>query len=113
MNPPEKRLPTYALVPWVCALVAILGCNVPGAHSLSLRKMKFLDGSSLTQVAPETPATGNAPNPPALPALDPLDGIQLIDPSSSLTAHANRTDLPTVSARGGERQGRAPPEEDC
>jgi hypothetical protein len=113
MTSTEKRFPAYALIPWVCALVAVFGCNVLGANALSLRKIKYLDGSSLTQTSSEAPATGNAPNPPVFLASDPSDGFQLIDPSSRRLAVVGRIDLPESSARGGERQGRAPPVEVC
>ncbi|MEJ6578534.1 MAG: hypothetical protein QNL33_01250 [Akkermansiaceae bacterium] len=113
MTSSEKRLPAYVLIPWVCAVVAILGCNVLGPNALSLRKIKYLDGSSLTQVAPESPATGNAPNLPVFLAADPSDGFQLIDPSSRRLAVVSRNDLPAPSAHGGDQQGRAPPVEFC
>ena len=109
----EKRFPAYALIPWICALVAVFGCNVLGANALSLRKIKYLEGSSLTQTSSEAPATGNAPNPPVFLAADPSDGFQLIDPSSRRLAVSNRNDHPAPSARGGESQGRAPPVEVC
>ena len=111
MNSSEKRLPSYALIPWVCAVMAILGCNALGSHALSLRKIKCLDGSGLTQVTSEAPATGNTPNPPVFLAADPSDGIQLVDPSSRRLALARRIDLFGPGVRGGEKQGRAPPVE--
>ncbi|YCM42500.1 hypothetical protein V2O64_14410 [Verrucomicrobiaceae bacterium 227] len=113
MNSSEKKLPTYALIPWVCALVAILGCNALGPHALSLRKAKYIDGSSLSQLPSESPATGNAPNPPVFLAADPTDGFQLTDPSSRRLAVASRSDLPAPTAHGGAKQGRAPPVEVC
>ena len=113
MNTSEKRLPTYALIPWVCALVAMLGCNALGPHALSLRKAKFFDGSSLTQVSPESPAPGNAPNPPVFLTADPSDGFQLIDLSSRRVAVVSRSDRPSAGARGGAVRGRAPPVKGC
>lgn len=111
MNVPEKRLPTYALIPWICAVVAILGCNALGGHALSLRKLKCFDGSSLTQVTPDIPATGNAPIPPVFLAPDPADGVRPHNPLSTLLAIANRSNIPTTGDRKGTIRGRAPPVE--
>jgi hypothetical protein len=100
-----------ALIPWVCALVAILGCNALGSPILPLRKMKSLDGSSLIQLSLEIPAAGNTSNSLVFLSLNPSDDSKLFDPSSRFYAIASRTDLPAANARGGEKQGRAPPVE--
>ncbi len=108
----SRRVPS-ALIPWVFALVALLGCNAMTPNPVAMRKGKYLDGSSVTQVAAEGLPAGSIATPLVFLAPDPSDGIQLKGPSSSRLGIDNARANVVVGARNGEVQGRAPPVEEC
>lgn len=109
MNAPEERFCPSALIPWVFALVALLGCNALAPHPGLIRKARDLDGSSLTQVSGEAPSAGAVANPVVFLAPDPTDRIHPGGPSSSLSGIDVRGDGTPVTGWRGAVRGRAPP----
>lgn len=109
MNATEERFSPSALIPWVIALVALIGCGALLPNPAPLRKSKDLDGTCLTQVSGEAQAKG--PQAQAGIHLAPAGcgRLQLAAPASW---HVGLADLDRPFAgRGGrgEVQGRAPP----
>jgi hypothetical protein len=106
----NRRVPS-ALIPWVFALVALLGCNAMAPNTVAMRKGKYLDGSSVSQVSPEALPAGSISIPLVFLAPGASDGIQSDGPSSLLLGIENGRAQAMVSGRRGEVQGRAPPVE--
>ena len=109
MTTPHKRLVPSALIPWVFALVALFGCNALAPNPVAVRKGKYQDGSSVSQVATETLPAGGIATPLVFLAPDPADGIKLNGLSSTRLGIENSRNLAVVNVRGGEVRGRAPP----
>lgn len=99
----------HALIPWVLALVAILGCNALASQKVTLRKSAQINGSSATQVADE----GGQPTAPDRCQLGLTngspDGSTLRAPAAQRIAIAPRSGRIELARRGGAIQGRAPP----
>ncbi len=114
MTASDKRLVPSALIPWVFALVALFGCNALAPTPVAVRKGKYQDGSSVSQVADVALPAGNVATPLVFLAPDPSDGIQLNGLTSTRLGIENSRDSAVFSDRSGEVRGRAPPvEEDC
>lgn len=109
MTSSDKRLAPSALIPWVFALVALLGCNALAANPVAMRKGKYPDGSSITQVAVESLPAGSISTPLVFLAPDPSDEIKLNGPSSTRMGIDSGRDQLVLTDRSGGVQGRAPP----
>lgn len=109
MNASDERLSPSALIPWVFALVALLGCNALAPHPGLIRKARDLDGSSLTQVSGEASAAGAVASPVVFLAPDPSDRMDLAGPSSVLSGIDVRDNQVVAGGRWGAVRGRAPP----
>lgn len=109
MNAPEERFLPCALIPWVFALVALMGCNALLPNLAQARKGRDLDGCSLTQVTGDCPAAGAQSQPEPVLARHGQDHFKLTAPPSSLLEMDLR-EVPRVVLSGrGTPQGRAPP----
>ena len=106
----NRRVPT-ALIPWVFALVALLGCNAMSPNPVGMRKGKYLEGSSVSQVSGSVLPAGSISTPLVFLETNPSDWIKLNGPSSSRLGINNARTQSVVSGRGGAVQGRAPPVE--
>lgn len=109
MTASEKRLVPSALIPWVFALVALFGCNALAPNPVAVRKGKYADGSSVSQVAAVALPVGTISTPLVFLAPDPSDGIKSKSLSSTRLAIESGRELAVVTVRSGEVQGRAPP----
>lgn len=108
MTASDNRLAPSALIPWVFVLVALIGCNIT-PNPVSVRKGKYLEGSSLSQVASQALPSGAISTPPVFMIASPCAWIRLDGPSSL------RLGIETAGAEAfagvwsGAVRGRAPP----
>ena len=110
MNASEERFHPSALIPWVFALVALIGCNALLPNVAQARKGRDLDGCSLTQETGDAPAPGAQSQPGAVLAPGGAGNFKLTAPPSSLLELDLREVSPLVSSARGTSRGRAPPE---
>jgi hypothetical protein len=109
MNSSEERFHPSALIPWVFALVALIGCNALLPNLAQARKGRDLDGCSLTQVTGDAPAPGAQSQPGVVLAPGGSKGFKLTAPPSSWLEWDPR-EVPRVVSNGrGTTRGRAPP----
>lgn len=109
MNAPEERFHSSALIPWVFALVALIGCNALLPNLAQARKGRDLDSCSLTQVTGDCPAPG-AQSQPGVTLAPPGQGrFKLTAPPSSLLEMDLREIARVIRGGRGSVQGRAPP----
>jgi hypothetical protein len=109
MNASEERFCPSALIPWVFALVALIGCNALVPSPALARKGRDLDGSSLTQVSGESPATGNQSQAEVLLAAGDAGRVRVIAPPPCFLGIDAREVSAVIRGGGGAVQGRAPP----
>jgi hypothetical protein len=109
MNASEERFHPSALIPWVFALVALIGCNALLPNVAQARKGRDLDGCSLTQVTGDAPAPGAQSQPGVLLAPGGTGNFKLTAPPSSLLEMDLREAPRVVRRDRGTAQGRAPP----
>ena len=109
MNAPEERFHPSALIPWVFALVALIGCNALLPNLAQARKGRDLDSCSLTQVTGDTPAPGAQSQPGVVLAPGGTGNFKLTAPPASLLEVDLREVARVVSKARGTAQGRAPP----
>jgi hypothetical protein len=110
MNASEERFHHSALIPWVFALVALIGCNALLPNLAQARKGRDLDGCSLTQVTGDSPAPGAQSQPGVVLAPGGTSHFKLTAPPSSLL-EMDPGEVPRVVSQGrGAARGRAPPE---
>ena len=111
MKSSEDRFCPSALIPWIFALVALLGCNSLIPHLTASRKGRSDDGSSLTQVAVECSLAGAVANPLVFLAPDPTERARVSGPPAQFLGIDARRDPIVVRVWGGAVLGRAPPVE--
>lgn len=109
MNASEERFHPSALIPWVFALVALIGCNALLPNLAQARKGRDLDGCSLTQVTGDCPAPGAEPQPGVVLALHGQGRFKMTAPPSSWLEMDLRETLRVVRGGPGTVRGRAPP----
>ena len=109
MNASEERFHHSALIPWVFALVALIGCNALLPNLAQARKGRDLDGCSLTQVTGDAPAPGAQSQPGVVLAPGGSSHFKLTAPPASLLELDLGEVYPVVSNARGTAQGRAPP----
>lgn len=109
MNASEERFHPSALIPWVFALVALIGCNALLPNLAQARKGRDLDGCSLTQVTGEAPAPGAHSQPGLALAPGGSGSYKPTAPPASLLELDLREFAPVVSNARGISRGRAPP----
>lgn len=109
MNASEERFHPSALIPWVLALVALIGCNALLPNLAQARKGRDLDGCSLTQVTGDAPAPGAQSQPGVVLAPGSTRNFKLTAPPSSLLEMDPREVLRVIRNGSGAAQGRAPP----
>jgi hypothetical protein len=109
MNASEERFCPSALIPWVFALVALIGCNALAAGPALARKGRDLDGSTLTQMSGESPATGAQAQAAVFVDSGDAGRLRVIAPGwIFLGVDAREAFVVTHGGRGAV-QGRAPP----
>lgn len=109
MNASEERFHPSALIPWVFALVALIGCNALLPSLTQARKGRDLDGCSLTQVTGDTPAPGAQSQPGVVLAPGGAGNFKLTAPPSSLLGVDLREAPRVIRIGRGTARGRAPP----
>ena len=105
----RNRQVATALIPWVFALVALLGCNAMAPNAVAMRKGKYLDGSCVSQVSVETAPAGSISTPLVFLLPDPADGTRLNAPPSTRLGIDGGRSRTEDGVCGGEARGRAPP----
>ena len=109
MNASEERFHPSALIPWVLALVALIGCNALLPNLAQARKGRDLDGCSLTQVTGDCPAPGAQSQPGVVLAPGSTGNFKLTAPPSSLLEMDLRGEARVIREARGTARGRAPP----
>lgn len=109
MNSSEERFHPSALIPWVFALVALIGCNALLPNLAQARKGRDLDGCCLTQVTGDAPAPGAQSQAGVVPAPGGSGSFKLTAPPASLLELDLREVAPVVPNARGTARGRAPP----
>lgn len=110
MNSSEERFHPSALIPWVFALVALIGCNALLPNVAQSRKGRDLDVCSLTQATGDNTAPGSQSQPGMLLAPGGTCGFKLTAPPSRRLEIDPREAPRAVSNGRGTTRGRAPPE---
>lgn len=109
MRASEDHLRPAAWIPWVCVLVALVGCHVLQPDLAQARKGRDLEACSLAQV------TGDCPGPEAQPQAGPVlvppvaGGFHPAVPPSRLLEIEGGGLAAGTAVRHGTAQGRAPP----
>ncbi|MBK1831733.1 hypothetical protein JIN77_13440 [Verrucomicrobiaceae bacterium R5-34] len=99
----------HALIPWVLAVVALLGCNALASTKVSLRKSSQVNGGSVTQLSTnESPSTSPDRDFPGLMACT-ASGVSLRAPVVQRTDLSSHQRPFVVTRRGSAVYGRAPP----
>ena len=109
MKSPEERFHPSALIPWVFALVALIGCNALLPNLAQARKGRDLDGCSLTQVTGDCSAPGVQSQPRVVLAPHGHGRFKLTVQSSSFLELDLDEVHDEVRNGRGTAQGRAPP----
>jgi hypothetical protein len=107
MHTPEDRTIRTALIPWVMALVALIGLSSMVPDYSRIRKSGSSGEASVTQLADSPSALGNVAHPLAF--LSPVS----IREAAILTSQLLRVEVlriePLTPSLDGVPQGRAPP----
>jgi|GEM_PF-3911005 len=108
MSRVETRPLHCALIPWVIALVAMLGLNSLAPDLGRSARRDSPDEIKPSELAQQTPA-GRILNFQVSPEPSPCDGIRLLSPSGGFLSIDCLVDAPVVQSLAGAVQGRAPP----
>jgi hypothetical protein len=109
MNSPDHRHVRTAWIPWVAALVALLGLNVLVPADSHSRRSETADEIGLSQQADNAQPAGRIFNPLVTLAPGSSGEIGFLTASSSLLCLENRRDRPASQSPEGAVRGRAPP----
>lgn len=107
----EERLcqRRIAWIPWVLAVVALLGINALGGEDSPVRRKDTVDGVRLSVAAKDLCSSGRVADPlKFVPPPQPIDTVHL-DPGSTFVKLEATKDFILASLRSGVARGRAPP----
>jgi hypothetical protein len=107
MQPPEDRSLRTALIPWVMALVALIGLSSVAPDYSRNRKSGTSGEASVSQLADNPQAQGNLASPLVFLAPESLHEAAALS-SRFLLIEALRME-PLIHSPEGVAQGRAPP----
>jgi hypothetical protein len=96
------------MIPWVFALLVLLGWSAVGGDRVLVRKNPCQDGAGLSQLADDLQAPRGVVNSTPFVGSTP-DPFKAVDLSSLLLGIEVLREVPVVGNRGGAVQGRAPP----
>jgi hypothetical protein len=108
MSRVESRPLHGALIPWVIALVAMLGLNSLAPELARSARRDAPDGIKPTELAQQTPA-GRILNLQISADPSPLNGIRFRSPAGVFLSIECRVDAPVAQSFAGAVRGRAPP----
>jgi hypothetical protein len=97
------------LIPWVIALVTLIGLNALAPDHARVRKNDPSGEMGLSQLADDAATPGRICSLQTLPAPHPADGIRALCLSSRLVLIEERRGQAVFQALEGAAQGRAPP----
>lgn len=105
----EWRRHRIAWIPWILALVALLGINAVSRDDSRARRNDSVDGVGLSIAAKDVEAAGRVSDPLVFgPPSPPIDTISH-DPASKFVNLEAGEDFEPANLRHGVAQGRAPP----
>lgn len=109
MRTDEKRPQLDALIPWVFALVALLGLNALCGDYARSRRNEAADGVGLSLECKNLETAGRVSNPLVLDPPSPDFETAKLDPGVPLARPEIVDDVEAATMRRGAVQGRAPP----
>jgi hypothetical protein len=104
----ELRQHRIAWIPWVLALVALLGANALIRDDCSTRRNDTDDTVGISVAAKDLGSLGRASDPMILGPSAPIDTV-CHDPGSKFVKLETGKDSKPASSRHGASRGRAPP----
>jgi len=98
-----------ALIPWVIAMVTLIGLNALVPDHARARKIQSSGELELSQLAEDAQLPGRISHSQAFPVPHPADGAGTLSSSSRLVLIEKRREQPTFRFEEGAIRGRAPP----
>ena len=98
-----------AWIPWVLAVVALLGINAPSRDDSPVRRNDTIDGVGLSVAAKDLGTAGRVSDPLIFgPPPQPINTVHL-DPGSTFLKLEAGDEFDAAGMRHGVARGRAPP----
>jgi hypothetical protein len=109
MTTADHRPIRTVLIPWVIALVTLVGWHAFMPDQARVRKTGSSGEMELSQLADDAAPLGRIAAPQVFITFRPTDGTSHLLASSRLVLIENRRDQPAFRSREGAVRGRAPP----
>ncbi|MGL5016958.1 MAG: hypothetical protein ACRDBP_02410 [Luteolibacter sp.] len=109
MNLPEERQPRTAWIPWIFALVTLLGVNALVPDHSRLRRSETPDEIGISQLADPVNPPGRTLDPPVFLTAHASPRCGQFSLPSSLLCIGMLHETPAGHSPAGQPQGRAPP----